>query len=93
MQWSDIDDQGLYRSPGDGTVDPSAPLGTLAAWGSGPTNVYFVGPFGIAQGDGSTWGTPYQPNTLSAVGICGTSASNIYVVGGNANGVCVYHWF
>ena len=81
----------------DGTawtaVDPSAPVGALAAWGSGPTNVYFVGPFGIAQGDGSTWGTPYQPNSLSAVGIYGTSANNIYVVGSDANGMCVYHWF
>lgn len=74
-------------------VDPSAPTGVLSIWGSAASNVYFVGAFGIVQGNGSTWGTPYQPNGLSAAGVYGTGANDVYVVGSDSAGMCVYHWF
>jgi len=74
-------------------VDPSAPSGALAAWGPSAGDIYFVGPFGIALGDGSTWGTPYQPNSLSAVSVWGTGVNDLYVVGSDADGMGIYHWF
>jgi hypothetical protein len=82
-----------YSGTAWATVDPSAPTGVMGIWQSSATNVYFVGAFGIVQGNGSTWGTAYQPNGLSATGVYGTGANDVYVVGSDSAGMCVYHWF
>ena len=64
-----------------------------AVWGSGPSNVFTVGPHGnIARFNGSSWSTAIVNPPLGATGyhgIFGISANNIDAVG---NGGLVEHW-
>ncbi len=64
-----------------------------AVWGSGPSNVFTVGPHGnIARFNGSSWSTAIVNPPSGATGyhgIFGISANNIDAVG---NGGLVEHW-
>ncbi len=81
-------------SNGWAAVDPSAPMGVTGIWGSSATNVYFVGSFGVSVGNGSSWGAPTTfANSFVPAGIHGSGPNDIYVVGADATGMAVYHWY
>jgi len=76
-------------------VSTSAQHGAMAVWEADSTHVYFGGSYGVQVGNGSTWGTAVDPlgKALSVVDIFGLSVNDVYVVGHDNDGMCVYHYF
>jgi hypothetical protein len=79
----------LLRSSGDGNwhSEPTAPSTLMGVWGSAPNDVYVAGIFGISHstGDG-TWTAENQAEPWGGYfHVRGTSATDIYAVGGFIN--------
>ena len=50
--------------------------------------------FGVALGNGTSWAAPVTfGNSFSATGIHGSGPNDIYVVGADATGMAIYHWY
>jgi hypothetical protein len=79
----------------DGTgwaqIDDSGQIPINGIWSSGK-DVYFVGPKGIAQGNGVVWQPSIAPNGFVGQAVYGSAQTGeVYAVGSDATGMAVYH--
>jgi hypothetical protein len=95
---------GIYHSAGDGTwtAVPNAPAGTSgpkvacsAVWGASSSALWFACKNVVFSYDGNaTWATTLtDPNVTAFSAIWGTSATNVYAVGGDGTNAIIYHLY
>ena len=72
---------------------PSGAENCYGVWAASTSAVWFACGSGVYQYDGTTWSAPFAPSGVSCSGIWGSSGNDIYVVGSDGNGMCIYHWF
>src|SRR5262249_21769235 len=65
----------------------TAKLSLNAVWGSGPDDVWGVGPGTIAHFDGTSWVVAMQDLPATLTGLWGSGPDDVWAVGNNASAV------